>query len=212
MNAIVRSTVAAVAAFCSHSVVTAQSGSGLEPVGPWVAEVGARASNQRDLLLLQSGSIRTNRLYSDFVLRLDFRFVEPDSEGRVLVRSWLGYGNSPSNERGYRVALTNRATGREALGRVTASEVSMREVMFGPADARPGDEWQHLEVRAERDRLAVRLNDGRVGDIRVNKSLHPDLDEAAMATARKWRFTPGKRSGQPVSVIVTMDLAFALRK
>jgi TonB family protein len=53
---------------------------------------------------------------------------------------------------------------------------------------------------------------GSVGDIRVAQSLHPDLDEAAIGSARTWRFSPGTKSGQPVPVIVTMDVSFRLRQ
>jgi TonB family protein len=49
---------------------------------------------------------------------------------------------------------------------------------------------------------------GRPGDIRVTKPVHPDLDEAAIAAARAWEFVPGTLSGRPVPVIVSMELGF----
>ena len=55
-------------------------------------------------------------------------------------------------------------------------------------------------------------SNGSVGDTRVAKSLHPDLDEAAIGSARKWRFSPGTKSGQPVPVIVMMDVSFQLSR
>jgi protein TonB len=54
--------------------------------------------------------------------------------------------------------------------------------------------------------------DGSIGDIRVGKSVEPNLDEAAIASARKWRFSPGTKDGEPVDVIVSMTVAFGLRK
>jgi TonB family protein len=51
---------------------------------------------------------------------------------------------------------------------------------------------------------------GSVGDVRVVKPLHPDLDEAAIASARQWQFTPGTSAGQSIPVIVTMDVSFRL--
>lgn len=60
---------------------------------------------------------------------------------------------------------------------------------------------------------AVVLPDGTVGDVRVTKSLDPmfGLDEEAMKAAREWRFIPGKRFGQPVAVLVVIELTFTLR-
>ena len=56
-------------------------------------------------------------------------------------------------------------------------------------------------------------NDGTVGRIRVVRSLDSifGLDEEAIKAARQWRFVPGTRQGQPVPVLVTIAIAFALR-
>jgi outer membrane biosynthesis protein TonB len=37
------------------------------------------------------------------------------------------------------------------------------------------------------------------------------LDLEAMKAARNWRFRPGTRLGEPVSVLVTIELTFTLR-
>ena len=57
------------------------------------------------------------------------------------------------------------------------------------------------------------LPDGTVGDVRVKRSLDPvfGLDQEAVKAARLWRFAPGTRNGQPVPVIVTIELSFSLR-
>ena len=59
----------------------------------------------------------------------------------------------------------------------------------------------------------VVLPDGTVGDARITKSLDPifGLDEEAIKAARKWQFTPGTRFGQPVAVLVGLELYFTLR-
>jgi TonB family protein len=272
-------------------------------VDPWVPTVGARANTELDALVIRSGAVRTNRLYSDFVFAFEFQLPDARSQGSVLVRSRFGYGNSPTTVRGYRVALTGRSDGKDALGRVTAAEMHMKETAFEPVRAlRPPGEWQECEVRAERDTLIVRVNgtmvstiqgldeftgylaleststsgiafrnlqatrlpqahepfgqdahrmpelgvvlpqqleaaqpfypkepfdariegtvglelvvqaNGSVGDVRVVKSLNPDLDEAAMACARRWRFRPGTKDGQPIDLIVTLDISFSLRR
>jgi protein TonB len=55
--------------------------------------------------------------------------------------------------------------------------------------------------------------DGTVGDVQVVRSLDPTfgLDEEAKKAARRWRFAPGTRLGEPVSVLVTIELTFTLR-
>ena len=60
---------------------------------------------------------------------------------------------------------------------------------------------------------AVVLPDGTVGDVRVTKSLDPvfGLDQQAMDAARQWRFSPGTRFGEPVPVLVVLELYFILR-
>jgi protein TonB len=55
--------------------------------------------------------------------------------------------------------------------------------------------------------------DGTVGDVQVVRSLDPTfgLDQQAVAAARRWRFFPGTRLGEPVSVLITIELTFTLR-
>jgi protein TonB len=55
--------------------------------------------------------------------------------------------------------------------------------------------------------------DGSVTDIQVVRSLDPTfgLDQEAIKAARQWRFSPGTRMGQPVSVQITIELTFTLR-
>jgi periplasmic protein TonB len=57
------------------------------------------------------------------------------------------------------------------------------------------------------------MPDGSVGDVKVTKSLDPifGLDQEAIKAARMWRFSPGMRQGQPVPVIITIELTFTLR-
>lgn len=58
----------------------------------------------------------------------------------------------------------------------------------------------------------VVLPDGTVGDIRVNERLHPQLDEEAVRTLRRWTFKPGMKEGVAVPVQVEVEMHFTLRK
>ncbi len=60
---------------------------------------------------------------------------------------------------------------------------------------------------------AVVQQDGTVGSVHVVRSLDQTfgLDQEAVKAAKQWRFVPGTRFGQPVPVLVTIELAFTLR-
>jgi periplasmic protein TonB len=55
--------------------------------------------------------------------------------------------------------------------------------------------------------------DGSVGDVNVLRSLDSTfgLDQEAIKAAKQWKFVPGSRLGEPVSVMVTIELTFTLR-
>jgi protein TonB len=55
--------------------------------------------------------------------------------------------------------------------------------------------------------------DGTVGDVQVVRSLDSvfGLDQEAIKAARQWRFRPGTRGGEPVPVLITIQLDFSLR-
>ena len=57
------------------------------------------------------------------------------------------------------------------------------------------------------------MQDGSVGEVKVTRSLDPifGLDQEAIKAARMWRFSPGMRLGEPVPVIITIELTFTLR-
>lgn len=57
------------------------------------------------------------------------------------------------------------------------------------------------------------LQDGSVGEVKVTRSLDPvfGLDQEAIKAAKSWRFSPGLRMGEPVPVIITIELTFTLR-
>jgi TonB family protein len=60
---------------------------------------------------------------------------------------------------------------------------------------------------------AVVMPDGSVGQVQVVRSLDGTfgLDLEAIKAVRKWRFRPGTRFGQPVPVLVEIELTFTLR-
>ena len=57
------------------------------------------------------------------------------------------------------------------------------------------------------------MPDGSVGEVKVTRSLDPvfGLDQEAIKAAKMWKFSPGMRQGEPVPVIITIELTFTLR-
>lgn len=60
---------------------------------------------------------------------------------------------------------------------------------------------------------AVVMPDGSVGNVQVTKSLDANfgLDKEAIKTVKQWRFEPGRRLGQPVPVLIVIEMTFTLR-
>ncbi len=57
---------------------------------------------------------------------------------------------------------------------------------------------------------AVIAEDGAVREVRVLRSV-PLLDAAAAQAVRQWRFNPTRLNGQPVPIVMTVTVAFALQ-
>jgi periplasmic protein TonB len=54
-------------------------------------------------------------------------------------------------------------------------------------------------------------SDGRVGSVRIVQGLGAGLDQRAVDAVRQWRFSPARRFGTPVDVIVEVAVEFRLR-
>jgi protein TonB len=54
-------------------------------------------------------------------------------------------------------------------------------------------------------------SDGSVGDVKVLRGLGHGLDDRAVAAVRNWKFSPARRLGTPVDVIVEVEVEFSLR-
>lgn len=58
---------------------------------------------------------------------------------------------------------------------------------------------------------AIVRADGRADQVRVLRSLDPDLDDQAVIAIRQWLFAPGRVANRPVDVYVTIELSFTIR-
>jgi protein TonB len=71
----------------------------------------------------------------------------------------------------------------------------------------------HARIQGSALVECVVQTDGICADIHVVRSLDRSfgLDQEAIKAAQLWRFRPGMRFGQPVPVLVTIEVAFTLR-
>jgi TonB family protein len=53
--------------------------------------------------------------------------------------------------------------------------------------------------------------DGSVGDVKILQGRGAGLEQRAVAAVRQWRFSPARRRGEPVDVIVEVAVEFTLR-
>jgi TonB family protein len=53
-------------------------------------------------------------------------------------------------------------------------------------------------------------HEGRPQNIQVKRSLDPSLDQKAIEAVSKWRFEPAVKNGQPASMVITVEVYFAL--
>ena len=61
---------------------------------------------------------------------------------------------------------------------------------------------------------AVVLPDGTVGEVRVVRSLDKryGLDDEAVKALKQWQFTPGKKDGINVPVVIEVEMSFSVGK
>jgi periplasmic protein TonB len=57
---------------------------------------------------------------------------------------------------------------------------------------------------------AVVGSDGKMADVWVVRKLGLGLDQKAIATVRQWRFEPATKAGQPVPILINIQVQFRL--
>jgi len=119
-----------------------------------------------------------------------------------------GSGDKPGTGIGDKTGSGNGDGGVYPIGNGVSAPIPLR---------RPPPAYTSEAMRARLQGIVV-LNcvvrpDGKCSDIRVLKSLDMmfGLDQQAIASAREWVFRPGMRMGQPVPVLVTLEIGFTIR-
>lgn len=92
------------------------------------------------------------------------------------------------------------------------SGVSWPRLLFEKKPAYTADAMR-AKVQGVVEVEALILPDGSVAEVRIVRSLDPTfgLDREAVAAVKQWRFAPALRQGQPVPVLVPIEVSFTLR-
>jgi len=67
-------------------------------------------------------------------------------------------------------------------------------------------------IEGQVEMQAVVEADGTVGDVRVIRSLDPDLDAQAVKAMTGWQFRPARFNGEPAALVVEANMTFTMRK
>ncbi len=132
----------------------------------WVIENNAAFSARDGILVLNKGAgwLRSEEVFGDFVLEMDFRFLEKGANSGIFVRtgptSKKDQNGWPDN--GYQVQCKDTITEERALGTMIpygAPEFKHESDRDAIARAyRPTTQWNHYEITCKGEDLTVKLN------------------------------------------------------
>ena len=127
----------------------AQQDADFQLLRDWMAVGGeARTVAAKDTLLVESGTIQTDAIHANFVLRFDYRLPQAESGGLLYVRARFDDGRV----RAYGIALD----GSIDRGQLIAEGQLLHEGRAaGPSGTIPPAQWVACEVRAEGRRLTI---------------------------------------------------------
>jgi len=129
------------------------------------------------------------------------KVVGPPSNG-TGTHGGIGSGSGPGVGAGYGGGISG---GAYRVG----GGVSAPRVLYSP-DPEYSEEARRAKYQGSVVLWIVVGPDGRVRDVRVQRTLGLGLDEKAIEAVRKWRFEPATKNGQPVAVQVNVEVNFRL--
>lgn len=85
--------------------------------------------------------------------------------------------------------------------------VTPPRVIYSAQPAPVGDTQKGKPIRDVILRIVVGA-DGKVHDVRVERSLSKDMDARAVEAVKTWTFQPATKNGQPVAVFLDVEITF----
>jgi len=143
----------------------------------WVIENGGQFSVRKRLLHVNKGTgwLRSEREFGDFVLDMDFRFLEKEANSGIFVRT--GPTSKDNDEgwpdNGYQVQCMDTITGKFPIGTMIpygAPPFVHESNLDAIAEAYRPDKWNHYEITCIGETLRVKLNGRRITTARDIKN------------------------------------------
>lgn len=112
-----------------------------------------------------TGWLRSSETFGDFVLTMEFRFLEEEANSGIFVRTGPTSSNDDRGypDNGYQIQCMDIITGDTPLGQMIPYGAPPFEHEFDIEALneayKPTGEWQTYEITAEGENLSVRLND-----------------------------------------------------
>ena len=132
----------------------------------WVIENNGAFSARDGLLVLNKGTgwLRSEEEFGDFVLEMDFRFLEKGANSGIFIRTAPTSKNDENGwpDKGYQVQCKDTITEQRALGTMIPygappfEHQSDREAIARAY--RPTGKWNHYEITCKGEELYVKLN------------------------------------------------------
>jgi len=97
------------------------------------------------------GWLRSDKEYADFILRLEFRFMKPNQDGGVFLRSVKEGENWPNRK--YEVQIENTLRMAKLFGAAHDLNVELAQKALKPVG-----EWNEYDIKIAGPTLEVRLN------------------------------------------------------
>ena len=165
-----------------------------EPLPPVVAPVATVAANERD----QSGLIDTP--------------APPKADSRGSgIGGGVGSGTGTGLGSGDGSGIGPGSGGGVGGGPYRAGSGITPPSILREVKADYTEDARRRNIEGEVVLEIVVRRDGSVGDVKLINGLGSGLNDRAIAAVKQWRFSPAKRLGTPVDVIVEVAVEFKLR-
>jgi len=137
-----------------------------ETLDGWVIENNGAFSVQQGRIVLDKGAgwLRSEETYGDFVLEMDFRFLEKEANSGIFVRTGSTSHNDETGwpDNGYQVQCKDIFEGEKPLATMIpygASPFDYKSDLEALTRAyRPTGQWNHYEITCQGEDLSVKLN------------------------------------------------------
>ena len=141
-----------------------------ENLDGWIIENNGQFAARDGLLVVNKGTgwLRSEKEYGDFILKMDFRFLEKEANSGIFVRTAATSKDDENGwpDNGYQVQCMDTVDGRIPCGTMIpygAPEFKHESYLEKLAEVfQPTGEWNSYEIECSGENLTVKINDGLI--------------------------------------------------